>query len=85
MCKVDFFDHKYICEEYRADVHFGLCDDGKLAYSDIFNRELWITSVFNNEAKKVLFTPVDHNIVVRKRNEDKDLKQPFKWERLSDD
>ena len=34
MCKVNFFEDKYIKEDYRNDSEFGLCDDGKIAYSD---------------------------------------------------
>ena len=66
MCEINFFDNIYKKEEYRKNTKFGICDNGNLAYSDIDNRSTWIATVLNNEAKEVLFTPVDHNIIVQK-------------------
>lgn len=65
MCKVNFFEDKYIKEDYRKDIEFGLCDDGKIAYSDTSNNINWIATVANKENKDILFTPVDHNIIVK--------------------
>ena len=65
MCKVNFFEDKYIREVYKNDLEFGLCDDGSLAYSNISDQDSWIATVINNEKKDILFTPVDHNIIVK--------------------
>lgn len=65
MCKVNFFEDKYIKEDYRNDSEFGLCDDGKIAYSDSSNNINWIATVANTKNKDILFTPVDHNIIVK--------------------
>lgn len=61
---IDFFDPKYKKEEERNNVVFGLCDDGHLAYSTITNQEQWIASVNNKDLLHVMFTPIDHNIIV---------------------
>ncbi|HBK30618.1 MAG TPA: hypothetical protein DDZ96_15295 [Porphyromonadaceae bacterium] len=68
MCTVNFFDEKYVREEYRDDCKFGLCDDGVLAFSNNGNCQSWIATVLNKDVKEVLFTPVDHNIVALKSN-----------------
>ena len=57
MCKVNFFEDKYIKEDYRNDSEFGLCDDGKIAYSDSSNNINWIATVANTKNKDILFIP----------------------------
>ncbi len=36
MCKINFLEDKYIRENYRDDIEFGLCDDetSEFAYSN---------------------------------------------------
>lgn len=64
MPQLNFFDARYIRESLRTNQIYGLCDNGNLAYSDTTNHNLWIAKVSNPNAIEVLFTPVDHNIVV---------------------
>ncbi|HPS72463.1 MAG TPA: hypothetical protein PLM70_09430 [Bacteroidales bacterium] len=64
MPPINFFDEQYICELPRTDQIFGLCDHGTLAYSDTTNNHAWIAKVINPDHLEVLFTPIDHNIVV---------------------
>lgn len=64
MPPINFFDEQYICEPPRTDQIFGLCDHGALAYSDTTNNYTWIAKVINPDLLEVLFTPIDHNIVV---------------------
>lgn len=64
MSPINFFDEKYIRENSRTDHIFGLCDYGTLAYSDTTNNHAWIAKVINSDHLEVLFTPIDHNIVV---------------------
>lgn len=64
MSPINFFDEKYIRENSRTDHIFGLCDHGTLAYSDTTNNHAWIAKVINPNHLEVLFTPIDHNIVI---------------------
>lgn len=72
MSTVNFFDKKYKREDFRTDICFGIIDDGKMAHTvvDISSDE-YDVSVCNPYHKECLFTPVDHNIVVKENGNEK--------------
>ena len=62
---IDFFDSKYLTEPARADSQFGICDNGRLAYTTTQgDTAKWIAVVSNEDQRTLQFVPVDHNIVV---------------------
>lgn len=62
MSSINYFHPKYKREEPRTNVHFGINDNGVLAYTTL--DEDAIVKVINNNRQSIQFTPVDHNIVV---------------------
>jgi len=66
MPQLDFFDTKYKREDDRIDAGFGICDNGTIAYTQVNSPHEWIAVVNNSKKKKVLFTPVDHNIIAKR-------------------
>ena len=69
--KVNFFAQEYQCEKPRRDIAFGLNDGiqqnekGGMAYSTTDDADKpWNASVNNTESFEVLFTPLDHNIII---------------------
>ena len=62
---IDFFDSKYLTESARTDSQFGICDNGRLAYTTPQGDPAkWIAVVSNEDQRTLQFVPVDHNIVV---------------------
>lgn len=76
MPKVDFFAPEYKKETPVSDVCFGIIDDGHLSRT-VTEKELiqeeWDVVVCNRNSKECLFIPVDHNIVVK--NKDNEMSQ----------
>ena len=68
MPEIDFFNPKYQKELSRQDECFGIIEDGVLAHSvteqDI-TKDRWDVTVNNHNKKGCVFTPIDHNIVVK--------------------
>lgn len=70
--KVDFFASVYQREQPRKDLVFGLNDADQqnskqgMAYSTTDEADKpWNACVNNKEGHEVLFTPLDHNIIIR--------------------
>lgn len=65
MPEVNFFSDEYQREEVRDDAEFGIYDDSSLAKtttdSSLYGRSAMVS---NPNRKQVIFTPIDHNIVV---------------------
>lgn len=62
---IDFFDSKYLTEPARTDSQFGICDNGRLAYTTTQgDNAKWMAVVSNEDQKTLQFVAVDHNIVV---------------------
>lgn len=59
---MDFFDQKYRTEAERKDSEFGICDDGRQAYTTLDNPKEWGARVMNPKAKTIQFVPIDHHI-----------------------
>ncbi|MEI8048197.1 MAG: hypothetical protein WCI92_12510 [Bacteroidota bacterium] len=61
---IDFF--KAACQEPPLNnVLFGLCDDqnGRKAYSNIGNPDIWVASVKNDNKKTLVFTAIDKCVI----------------------
>ena len=62
---INFFDSKYLTEPARTDSEFGICDNGRLAFTTKQGDPVkWIALVSNEKQNTLQFVPVDHNIVV---------------------
>ena len=62
---INFFDSKYLTEPARTDSEFGICDNGRLAFTTTQGDPVkWIALVSNEKQNTLQFVPVDHNIVV---------------------
>lgn len=64
---VNFFGTE-CTEPPRTDELFGICDDqdGEKAYSDTTDENKWIAVVKNSKGLAVLFTAIDHCIIILK-------------------
>lgn len=66
---INFFDATYNTEVPRKDSSFGVCDNGRLAYTTVDGDEDdWGGVVRNVNELELQFVPVDHNIVVRNKD-----------------
>lgn len=63
MPSINYFHPQYKREEPRADVTFGISDNGTLAYTTSLDENV-ITEVTNNNCRNIQFTPIDHNIII---------------------
>lgn len=68
---IDFSDKK--CQEPSVVASkFGICDDqnGKVAYTDLYNNEKWIATVENLDTIPITFTAIDNCIAIFRPNGD---------------
>lgn len=67
MQRINFFHQQYKKEVERNDEEFAIIDDGKLAHTIDASEEKWDIKIENKNRKNCLFTPIDHNIVIKER------------------
>ena len=58
---IDFFDSKYLTEPVRTDSQFGICDNGRLAYTTTQgDNAKWMAVVSNEDQKTLQFVECTH-------------------------
>lgn len=60
--EIDFFDNSLKVGKVHRDNCFGICDDGKMAFTIIDGLHKWNACIKNNDNLSVHFLPIDHRV-----------------------